>query len=1302
MVVWPCSTEGHGGTVSSEAPRPDLAFGKPGPQTFIEAEPEPEVTMRRAVDAAIDATEQEARFLRAQIHKAQGALRSASKRADAAFKTLEHDGADSLKTASVAITELLNGASAEIDGYFGRYEDVLKTFNIALFGRTGAGKSSLISALAELDGERVSRGESDWTVDVTPVEWNSCRLYDTPGINGWGRTRSVADLEMAARRAVEVADVVLLCFDTQSQQASEFSKVAAWVQEFSKPAVAVLNVRNPMWRHPARMTASAGRTNLQRAVREHASNITDSLASIGMNAVPVVALHTKRALAARASDPYQGPDEVNHLAARHQFGLDYLYTWSNLGTLQELISALVTSGGSELRVNGLREGVRSVLDSWQEALQLEATSIDGRLSILDAAIAEEFEILGYPDAEAGSHWVHKGELAKAEDLRGGPYRSRKVGRFERHASQVVRNELGALKTTSLKEASNAVRDSFDRRVNLSQRQFTQRVFDDRAIKAAAEKAADRSAAFLARELKMTAAEAAADIEFEERLFKVNGTAGNVSDRLGVATRLLGVAGGAVSAGLAIAFAANWWNPVGWVGTAVLGLVSSVLSWFGKKRQTSAEKKRLRARKEALGNARLSVTKAYGRVEESLTESFLAEARKSRAPAVHIMLADYLAIAAAQQAILDAAEAIRQRAVEMGRVGSPASVMRDALKSIEANYEGSMSANAILLGESWIAAGGDHVKVPVAHQAELHALANLDRKRLEAAVGAAAGRVSRAEVTQWLDGFTALADRIPKVAELRESAQAMLDRPPRVVLLGDYSTGKSSLIKRLLAEVGVPAPKNLRVAGKPTTAKETSYQWQGLQLVDSPGLQSFSADHDSTAKVAASGASLAIVVLNVNLVIGDDSALRGFLTGTAATRAKQANTIFIIGRADELGVDPLGSPSEFARLRGQKEAELRTLLARWGVNDVPIHALAADPYGTVGDAPTSDPKSYEDLHRQWDGIAPLIAALSRASDEGSQLSPVGALDFAIDGLLATTQGLLSDIDDLTTSQLEEATILTTIKRGIQSGEVLRSAFTADAKALARSHAERAASEAMSATQEQLEAAARAAAEWWVDPEFQADAAAFYDDAQKKIAAWSEETDSDVERTVRWSNRRSTHKGSNDLRRANRIKDGVNYGRGANHAARELANIFKERDALYAAVKRFTDIKFKPWGATKAAAKVAKVGAVLAVVGVVLDIGAFISDQAAASKREEARERLSNAIDATVDQVEQMLLAGSKTSPGPTNVLDLKLSNLEKLSGASAARERTIEALIHEKQVLADAIKELVGKCPPAEGGTGTDA
>ncbi len=98
----------------------------------------------------------------------------------------------------------LDETLGKVSNLFERQSAALQTFNIVLFGRTGAGKSTLISAMTRGDGASVSQGESDWTTQVEPLDWHSCRIYDTPGINGWGRTESRAHLEARAREAVEV------------------------------------------------------------------------------------------------------------------------------------------------------------------------------------------------------------------------------------------------------------------------------------------------------------------------------------------------------------------------------------------------------------------------------------------------------------------------------------------------------------------------------------------------------------------------------------------------------------------------------------------------------------------------------------------------------------------------------------------------------------------------------------------------------------------------------------------------------------------------------------------------------------------------------------------------------------------------------------------------------------------------------------------------------------------------------------------------------------------------------------------
>ena len=208
-----------------------------------------EVALEAAVAAALRSSSEEMERLTLIVAEAE------SRQATA---VLGLDGTTSRESASGdAFADLLAGIVGELKGRLHDIRRVSSTFNIAFFGRTGAGKSTLLSALGRLSGELVSDGRSDFTTEVQPLDWHGCRLYDTPGINGWGRTRSQPDLEESAREAVEIADVVLLCFDSQSQQASEFRKVAEWVRADRKPAIAVLNMRNTMWRHPAVGSAGA-------------------------------------------------------------------------------------------------------------------------------------------------------------------------------------------------------------------------------------------------------------------------------------------------------------------------------------------------------------------------------------------------------------------------------------------------------------------------------------------------------------------------------------------------------------------------------------------------------------------------------------------------------------------------------------------------------------------------------------------------------------------------------------------------------------------------------------------------------------------------------------------------------------------------------------------------------------------------------------------------------------------------------------------------------------------------------------
>ena len=57
----------------------------------------------------------------------------------------------------------------------------LGSFNITLFGRTMAGKSTLMEVLTRGDGKAIGNGAQRKTRDVRSYEWNGLHITDVPG-----------------------------------------------------------------------------------------------------------------------------------------------------------------------------------------------------------------------------------------------------------------------------------------------------------------------------------------------------------------------------------------------------------------------------------------------------------------------------------------------------------------------------------------------------------------------------------------------------------------------------------------------------------------------------------------------------------------------------------------------------------------------------------------------------------------------------------------------------------------------------------------------------------------------------------------------------------------------------------------------------------------------------------------------------------------------------------------------------------------------------------------------------------------
>lgn len=1164
---------------------------------------------------------------------------------------------------TVELAEAADGFASSIRNHLIEQRRALSTFNVAFFGRTGAGKSTLLSAFGGLDGGYVSPGESDWTTDVTEIAWHGCRLWDTPGINGWGRTQTRVDLEETARRAVEIADVVLLCFDSQSQQASEFTKVAQWVRAYGKPAVAVLNVRNLRWRHPDKVASHAARQSLSRGVGEHVDNIRTELSKIDLPRTPVVAVQSRRALFARASTPFKGPAEANFLSDRKKFGTEYLSRWSNFGVLEELLIASIVEGGSDLRQTSLREGLREMLDAKASELDQLGQAIDPRIDAVERRIAQLLDVLGYVEGDERAQYlgVDSPDLLSAlEGARGRPFTASAEGSLDRQMNRLITFHLSGLREDSITRAKGIVEAVFDEDKQFNQETFQEVVFTMSAIQTAVESMWKSKASFLLRELQLASADEAPDITGTATdSANLDSKAGGLTSNLARSMQIAGMAAGAASGVVLLPAVANFWNPVGWVGVTTsvgLGAVSFASRFAGDRIAASTEKQGAEAKSKAIGESLAAVHKTYDRIEQDLlvqgrilswqmAEPILTELLKeslslrSEKAAAGQLTANLREVSASLPVTVDV-ETVMARAqdrVLADRLG----VMPQDNGSRHSAVERSACGRKVWLGEDWFEYDSGNMDEGSLEASRLPVFVeqdNSDRVDLGQALTDAWDMPSSDSVAALIREIE-VASRTD--AQPVKPASVQVVTKPTVVVLGDYSSGKSSLIKRLLVEMSGKVPENLHVRGSATTSSVERYDLGHVQLLDTPGFQSGNHNHDALALASAGDASLILVVLHVNLLIGDMVLLQDIVQGTRSTIAKSSRIIYLINRSDELGVDPTAAPDDFLLLKRRKESELIAALASLGIEVDPthVHTLSGDPFGEVG-ARTDISRTDYAHHSDWDGVAPLVRMLDSFSGKLGRAGVIGAqLDAALNAMLNERSRIEQKIIDLECETTARGSVQQSIKNSLQDSELLEASVRERAHRIVAPHANAARAKVQAAGPDEIDKLGSTMNSWKSNSELESDIGQFWIRAQAEIEDWLRIHASTIGREM----------ASVDFVSALRLDDGLdgmhspalggtvlaaNIAKGGANLAKVLGN----RDAIYA-IGKSVGVKFKPWGAVNAASKVAKAAPILAAVGAAIDATTMIKGEVAQKNRESKRRELDGDIAKAADDHVMLILHGA---------------------------------------------------------------
>lgn len=1202
----------------------------------------------------------------------------------------------------------LQSTRTEAADLFDRQRKVLGTVNIALFGRTGAGKSSLIEALVHGDGATVSTSESDFTTEVRTVSWHGCRFIDTPGTNGWGRSASRETLEGRARDAVEVADIVVLCFDTQSQQKGEFEKIGAWVKEYGKPVVAVLNVRNPLWRRPGSVPLGTQRRRLSRAVREHVTNIETELAALGVFGAPVVAISAQRAVYARVSGEYRGPAPEQFAKLRKELGLDGLAKGSNFEVLEALFVHALVHHVKELRFGMLHGQVRTLLERLARVLQ--KTSDDARTAagILDRAIEGLLAVVGYPGVGTQARNALKSEgrredlLSWVERARGGPYDTKARGKLARFARQRLEAEIGALRARSLSAAGEVVARAFEERRDLGSDEFSKAVFQPDEIQAACELVVRDATEFVRRETKLVFDEAILDVNFAFGApSNITGTTGKTRRGVGYGLGGAGIALGGGSVWLLKASLVAAVTPGGQPAAVALGLASMatgiaawVAGWFGGKQRKKAEEARQRAWADAIAGARRSVDETYDGFAKQVSNTATALALD----AAIRLLTDPLSRAGALWTLVTesngALSSLGQLRAALPATDDAQGAIKDAAATVGAQkHHTEGGPTATLLGEGWISdpeglKAGEGSAKPVRTRAYDPGVFQRMFEGLRSFVDRFGESVERGSGARWLRDTEQLLAADPTASQALAELNAIANRGrARLQLFGDYSAGKTSFVKRLLIDGGLPVPESVEVRADPTTDRVHVYEWEQVDLIDTPGLQSMKDSHGQVAMAAYPDASAIIYLLQPNLLVGDTQGVERVLKGdrSAGLVPKLDRTIFVIHRADELGADPETVPDEYVRLCERKKTELQQALLSRGI---PISAdrvfcMSADPYQLVGDRRDVSSDQF-DRFRSWDGFAEFRKSIREIN---ARYAGTGVDRSILEGGLArlgtldeSTRKRLVEIEQRTAALDRLGVVLSEI---VAEGERIDGELRARARRLVDDHAfgqlERVAGAASDA---ELEATAKQLAEWWKHPAFEGDAERWQGEAKTATDDWFQRSVDLLERTVdapRFKAAVAGANGSFDPSTFTAAKQGW-FGKIMSLVAQPLKGA--TRDVVYW-VGKSLGATFRPWGAVKLARLLGRVGVVLGVVATIFDAINLYRAWQWEKRRTELRRKLRGIVEETAKQVLGSLTDGNEEAAGPMTYLkavqDHLRSAAEDLAKDRSALASEVAALGSQREV-----------------------
>lgn len=134
----------------------------------------------------------------------------------------------------------LNVLFSELNKSLADKQSNFSLFNVVVYGRTMAGKSTLMETLTRGNGESIGKGAQRTTLDIRGYTWNGLTIFDTPGIAA--AALEGREDERIAYQAAKAADLMVFMFTDDAVQQAD-AQAFLELKKLGKPIIVVINIK---------------------------------------------------------------------------------------------------------------------------------------------------------------------------------------------------------------------------------------------------------------------------------------------------------------------------------------------------------------------------------------------------------------------------------------------------------------------------------------------------------------------------------------------------------------------------------------------------------------------------------------------------------------------------------------------------------------------------------------------------------------------------------------------------------------------------------------------------------------------------------------------------------------------------------------------------------------------------------------------------------------------------------------------------------------------------------------------------